>query len=112
MDAENNIMKDILEEIKTTQILIRTNNLLLSRFILQLSEVRKELGLPKKNTFFKFELDEDDYYYLVDNFGEKETQRALIKLDRLLLNNKQEVPNNIKRYIEKKLRNKNDRRTI
>ena len=106
MATENNIIENILDEIKTTQILIRTNNLLLSRFILQLQEVRKELDLPKRNTFFKFEIDEDDYDELVDKFGSKEVDKALYRLDRLLLTNKQELPNNIKRYIMKKLKDK------
>lgn len=106
MATNDNTIENILEEIKTTQILIRTNNLLLSRFIMQLQEVRKELDLPKRNTFFKFELDEDDYYELIDSFGSKEVDKALYRLDRLLLTNKQELPNNIKRYIMKKLKDK------
>lgn len=106
MATNDNTIENILEEIKTTQILIRTNNLLLSRFIMQLQEVRKELDLPKRNTFFKFEIDEDDYYELVDKFGNKEVDKALYRLDRLLLTNKQELPNNIKRYIMKKLKDK------
>lgn len=106
MATENNIIENILEEIKTTQILIRTNNLLLSRFIMQLQEVRKELDLPKRNTFFKFEIDEDDYDELIEQFGTKLVDKALYRLDRLLLTNKQELPNNIKRYIAKKLKDK------
>lgn len=96
---------DILEEeLKQIKILIRTNNLLLARFILQLSETRKELGLPKRNVFFKFELLEDDYNKLVEEFGKIETDKALYRLDRLLLKNKQECPNNIRKYISAKLR--------
>ena len=106
MDIENNTIENILEEIKTTQILIRTNNLLLSRFIMQLQEVRKELKLPKKNTFFRFEIDEDDYDELVAQFGTIAVDKALYRLDRYLLTNKQELPNNIKRYVAKKLKDK------
>lgn len=103
MDIENKLL-EIEEEIKTTQILLRTNNLLLSRFILQLSQTRKELGLPKRNVFFKFELLQDDYNELVDEYGKKEVDKALYRLDRLLLNNKQNCPNNIKKYITSKLK--------
>lgn len=101
MDEE---LKDIKETLDKVQILIRTNNLLLSRFILQLSEVRKELCLPKRNVFFKFELLEDDYNELVKEFGKTETDKALYRLDRLLLRNKQQCPNNIRKYIAKKLK--------
>lgn len=94
-------MKDYLQDLQT---LIRVNNLLLSRFILQLSETRKELGLPKRETFFKFELLEDDYLLLVKEHGKSETDRALYRLDRLLLQNKQQCPHNIHKYIDKQLR--------
>ena len=103
MDEE---LKDIKETLDRVQILIRTNNLLLARFILQLSEVRKELCLPKRNVFFKFELLEDDYKELVKEFGKAETDKALYRLDRLLLRNKQQCPNNIRKYIAKKLKAK------
>ena len=96
---------DILEEgLKQIKILIRTNNLLLARFILQLSETRKELGLPKRNVFFKFELLEDDYNKLVKEFGKVETDKALYRLDRMLIKNKQQCPNNIRKYIASKLK--------
>lgn len=99
-------LQDIEDELKKVQILIRTNNLLLARFILQLSEVRKELGLPKRNVFFKFELLEDDYNLLVKEFGKEETDKALYRLDRLLIRNKQQCPNNIRKYIATRLRRK------
>lgn len=86
------------------KILIRTNNLLLARFILQLSETRKELGLPKRNIFFKFELLEDDYNELVKEFGKVETDKALYRLDRMLIKNKQQCPNNVRKYIASKLK--------
>lgn len=96
---------DILEEeLRQIKILIRTNNLLLARFILQLSETRKELGLPKRNVFFKFELLEDDYNELVKEFGKVETDKALYRLDRMLIKNKQQCPNNIRKFIASKLK--------
>ena len=101
MDEE---LKDIKETLDRVQILIRTNNLLLARFILQLSEVRKELCLPKRNVFFKFELLEDDYNELVDEFGKVETDKALYRLDRMLIKNKQQCPNNIRKFIASKLK--------
>lgn len=101
---EQDILNQIKEELNRVQILIRTNNLLLARFILQLSETRKELGLPKRNVFFKFELLEDDYNELVEEFGKEETNKALYRLDRMLIKNKQQCPNNIRKYIASKLR--------
>lgn len=104
---ENNIEK----ELKQLQILVRVNNLLLSKFILQLSETRKELGLPKKQSFFKFEILEDDFNELANEFGKEETIKALYRLDRLLLLNKQNCPHNIKKYIRARLRKGNEKRT-
>lgn len=101
---EQDILNQIKEELNKVQILIRTNNLLLARFILQLSETRKELGLPKRNVFFKFELLEDDYNELIKEFGKEETDKALYRLDRMLIKNKQQCPNNIRKYIASKLR--------
>lgn len=96
---------DILEEeLRQIKILIRTNNLLLARFILQLSETRKELGLPRRNIFFKFELLEDDYNKLVEEFGKVETDKALYRLDRMLIKNKQQCPNNVRKFIASKLK--------
>ena len=100
---EQDVLNQIKEELNKVQILIRTNNLLLARFILQLSETRKELGLPKRNVFFKFELLEDDYKELIEEFGKEETDKALYRLDRMLIKNKQQCPNNIRKYIASKL---------
>ncbi len=99
-------IQDIKDDLEKVQILIRTNNLLLARFILQLSEVRKELGLPKRNVFFKFELLQEDYDKLVEEFGKEETDKALYRLDRLLIRNKQQCPNNVRKYIATRLRKK------
>lgn len=99
-------IEDIYNEIRTTQVLIRVNNLLISRFILQLQETRKELGLPKRNVFFKFELLQDDYEELISKYGKQEVDKALYRLDRLLLKNKQQCPHNIRKYIDNKLRKK------
>ena len=96
----------IENEIAKLQILVRVNNLLLSRFILQLSKTRDDLHLPKRNVFFKFELLQDDYNELVNEFGQDMTDNALYKLDRMLLANKQDCPNNIKKYIATKLKKK------
>lgn len=105
--------KEILQiekELKQLQVLVRVNNLLLSKFILQLSEVRKELGLPKRQSFFRFEILQEDVDELVNEFGKEETIKALYRLDRLLIQNKQNCPNNIKKYIRNKLK-KNAKRT-
>jgi hypothetical protein len=105
MEEQQQQKLDILEEeLRQIKILIRTNNLLLARFILQLSETRKELGLPKRNVFFKFELLEDDYNELVKEFGKGETDKALYRLDRMLIKNKQQCPNNIRKFIASKLK--------
>lgn len=105
MEEQQQQRLDILEEeLRQIKILIRTNNLLLARFILQLSETRKELGLPKRNVFFKFELLEDDYNELVKEFGKVETDKALYRLDRMLIKNKQQCPNNIRKFITSKLK--------
>ena len=101
---DQDVLNQIKEELNKVQILIRTNNLVLARFILQLSETRKELGLPKRNVFFKFELLEDDYNELIEEFGKEETDKALYRLDRMLIKNKQQCPNNIRKYITSKLR--------
>ncbi len=107
MSQENKIEK----ELKTLQILVRVNNLLLSKFILQLSETRRELGLPKRQSFFKFEILQDDFDELANEFGKEDTIKALYKLDRLLLQNKQNCPHNIKKYIRNRLKKSNEKRT-
>jgi hypothetical protein len=94
---------DIYQELKDIQVLIRTNNLLLSRFILELSKTRIELGLPKRVLAFKFEILQEEYDKLVDEFGKDEVNKALYRLDRLLLSNKQNCPNNVAKYIRKKI---------
>lgn len=99
---------DLQRELKDIQILIRTNNLLLSRFILELSKVRKDLGLPKRVFGFKFEILEEEYNELVNQYGREEVNKALYRLDRLLLTNKQKCPNNIPKYIRKKIDKKNN----
>ena len=96
----------IENEIAKLQILVRVNNLLLSRFILQLSKTRDDLHLPKRNVFFKFELLQDDYNELVNEFGQDMTDKALYKLERMLLAKKQDCPNNIKKYIATKWKKK------
>jgi hypothetical protein len=105
-------LNQIEKEIRQLQVLVRVNNLLLSKFILQLSETRKELGLPKRQSFFKFEILQDDVDELIKEFGKDETVKALYRLDRLLLQNKQNCPHNIKKYIKNRLKKKaNAKRT-
>lgn len=96
-------MLAIEEELKQLQILVRTNNLLLSRFVMQLAQTRKELGLPKRNVFFKFSILQEDYEALVVQFGKQEVDKALYRLDRTLLLNKQQCPHNIKTFITKEI---------
>lgn len=81
----------------------------MSKFILQLSEAKKELNLDKRVTFFKFEISVDDYELLIQEYGKAETDRALYRLDRLLLTNKQQCPNNIRKYIDGKLKKKKNK---
>lgn len=105
-------LNQIEKEIKQLQVLMRVNNLLLSKFILQLSETRKELGLPKRQSFFRFEILQEDVDELINEFGKDETIKALYRLDRLLLQNKQNCPHNIKKYIRNRLKKKvNAKRT-
>lgn len=94
---------EIKQLAKDLEVLIRVNNLLLSRFILELGTVRKDLGIPKRKTFFRFELLEEDYQKLITEFGEYETNKALYRLDRTLAQNKQQCPHNISKYIKKNL---------
>ena len=94
---------ELLRELKDIQILIRTNNLLLSRFILELSKTRIELGLPKRVFGFKFELLQEEYDKLVNEFSKDEVDKALYRLDRMLLTNRQNCPNNIAKYIRKRI---------
>lgn len=101
-------LNQIEKEIKQLQVLVRVNNLLLSKFILQLSETRKELGLPKRQSFFKFEILQEDVDELIKEFGKEETIKALYRLDRLLLQNKQNCPHNIKKYIRNRLKKKSN----
>lgn len=106
IDGLKNIEQEILytqEEIKKLQVLTRVNNLLLSRFILQLQNIRKEFGIPKRQTLFKFEILDEDYQELISEFGSVMVDKALYRLDRLLLKNKQNCPHNIKKYLRTKL---------
>ena len=93
----------VQQELRKVQILMRVNNMIMSRFILQLQDIRNYLDIPKRETFFKFELLESDYQELISEFGKDKTDKALFHLDRLLLKNKQKCPNNIKKYIRNRL---------
>lgn len=96
-------LQEIKQLLKENQIIMRVNNLLLSRFILKLDKTRIELGLPKRVFFYKYELLEDDFNELVQKYGKEDVVKALYRLDRMLLLNKQQCPNDIKKYISKRL---------
>lgn len=105
-------MDDLLEreisaQLKQINILLRVNNVLLSKFIVQLQTTKKLLGLPKLEPFFKFELLEEDYLDLVREFGKKDTDVALYRLDKQMVANKVQCPHNIKKYIKEKLKKLN-----
>lgn len=108
-DFEKIIERRLLEidkEIEQVSILIKVNNLLLSRFILQLSYLQKDLRTPNRNVFFKFELLQEDYQELINQFGKQEVDKVLYRLDRMLMLNKMNCPNNIKKFVIKKLSKK------
>lgn len=67
------------------------------------------LDIPKRVTFFRFELLKSEYDILINEFGQRDVDAALTKLDRILLLNKQNCPNNIAKYIRTKLQKKADR---
>lgn len=104
------LKKSVADDLVTTQVLIRTNNLLLSRFILALEKTRKKIGLPEREIAFKFELLEEEYKELVAEFGQEEVDKAMYRLDRLLLTNRQQCPRNIKKYLHKRLKKSRDAR--
>lgn len=103
---------ELSDEISQNKILLRVNNLLLARFILQLSQVRNDFNLPKRNTFFKFEILNDDYRDLCKEYGKDIVDKTLYRLDRTLLLNKQDCPHNIKKYITSKIKEHNTRMSI
>lgn len=95
--------QEILEQLKQLNILTRVNINLLAKMILQLQTVKKVLHLPKLVSFTRFEILDDEYQELVEEFGKKEVNKALWYLDRQLVRNKMNCPNNIKKYISKKI---------
>ena len=98
------LQREILQRLTQLEILQRVNNVLLSKFILQLQVLRKELHLPKLISFWTFDLAEDDYKELISEYDKKDVDNALYYLSRLLVDNKMDCPNNIKRYIIKQLK--------
>ena len=94
----------LFDELHTLQILIRVNNLLLSKLINEWNNVKTEMGLPRRYFSFKFSILKEEYDELAKIFGEKEVQKALYKLDRLLITNKQNCPTDIKKYIQSYLK--------
>lgn len=101
---DDKLQREILQRLTQLEILQRVNNVLLSKFILQLQVLRKELHLPKLISFWKFDLAEDDYKELVSEYDKKDVDNALYYLSRLLVDNKIDCPNNIKKYIIKQLK--------
>lgn len=106
------LKKSVTDDLVTTQVLIRTNNLLLSRFILALEKTRKKMGLPEREIGFKFELLENEYKDLIAEFGQDEVDKAMYRLDRLLLTNRQQCPRNIKKYLHRRLKKSQNNRSI
>ena len=102
--------QEILDELKKINILMRVNNIVISKFILQLQTLRKELHLPKLISYWKFELLEDEYVELIKEFNRSDVDKALWYLDRQLVDNKMDCPNNIKKYIIRQLKKKNTQR--
>lgn len=96
---KNNNNQELTDLIKQLNVLMRVNNLIMSRFIMQVENLKKEIRLRNTKTFFKFEITDEDYTSLITEFGKKEVDRQLYHLDRLLLTNKQNCPHNIKKYI-------------
>lgn len=63
-----------------------------------------ELKIPRHKLFFKFSISDDDYDLLVKEFDSASVDKALIKLDRLLMTNRQDCPNNIYQYTRSRLK--------
>lgn len=103
---DEKIQREILQRLTQLEILQRVNNVLLSKFILQLQTVKKELHLPKIKSYWKFELLESEYVDLIKEFGRKEIDETLFFLDRQLCDNKINCPNNIKAYIRQQMKRK------
>lgn len=101
---------EIDESIRQVDILLRINNLLISKFILQLSSVKKQLNLKDSYDFFRFNLLQTDYEELVNQFGKQKVDKVLYRLDRMLLLNKMNCPNNIKKYVIKRIKENDNRR--
>ena len=98
--------RELVDYLATSEILIRVNNLLLSKLIVSFNNLAKELNIPKRKAFFRFEILDDEYNELVKEFGKDFVDKALYRLDRLLIDNKQDCPSNVAKYIRSKL-NKN-----
>jgi len=104
MDELKKQQSEILEQLKQLNILTRVNNILMSKMILQMQVVKRELHLPKLVPFTKFEILDDDYQELIKEYGRKDVDKALYFLDRQLQKNKLNCPHNIKRYITNRLK--------
>lgn len=104
-------LEKILNEINELKILTRVNNVLVSRFIVELQGFKKYQRVPNTQHFFRFELLDDEYSALVREYGKDDVDRALYRLDRLLITNKMSCPNNISKYVRRKLEKKAERNT-
>lgn len=96
--------QELYEQMKQINILMRVNNVLLSKFIIELQSMGAYLNIPKRIVGFKFWLSLDDYKELCSEFAQKDVDKAFIRLDQMMAANKVECPNNIKRYIKAKLK--------
>ena len=63
-----------------------------------------ELKIPRHKLFFKFAISNDDYDLLVREFDSASVDKALVKLDRLLMTKRQGCPNNIYQYARARLK--------
>lgn len=92
------------ESLRQINILLRVNNLLISKFILQLSNIKRQYNIKDSNDFFKFSILQTDYEELINQYGKQEVDKVLYRLDRMLILNKINCPNNIKNFVIKKLK--------
>lgn len=96
--------QELYEQMKQINILMRVNNVLLSKFIVDLQSMAGYLNIPKRLGFFKFSILVSDYDELCSEFEKKDVDKALVRLDQMMAANKVQCPNNIKRYIKAKLK--------
>ena len=96
-------IREMQEQLKQINILVRINNILLSKFINQLQEVKKRIRVPDVVSFFRFDIYLEDYKELCKEFEKKDVDKALFWLDRQLIQNKMACPSNVKSFVLKRL---------